>query len=748
MKLLRYLRHSVGTVVVIAVLLMVQAACDLALPNFTSQIVDVGIQQSGIEDCVPEELSSTTHDAIAALLTADGDGEEGAADLFAASYEKTGEGTWRITDEGLKSRDDLGKAVSLPLVLVHMADGSLGFAGVSGSGAAGADGSNTASSGDSAVGSAFSSLAANPAAASPEALASVMDAARAYAAATGDSLVDQQAIAAVRAEYESLGFDMGAMQLSYLLRIGAFMLGVAAIGMAAAVFVGFFAARTGAKIGRDLRRRLFARVVSFSDAEIGRFSAASLITRGTNDIQLIQGVTVMMLRMVIYAPILAIGGIIMVARTNLAMSWVILIAVVAILALVGILMGAAMPKFRMMQRLIDRVNLVSREILTGMPVIRAFNRERHEEARFDAASSDLMRTQLFTNRVMTFMLPSMMLIMNGTSALIVWVGASYIDTGAIQTGDLIAFITYSMVIVMSFFMISMVSIMLPRADVAATRVNEVLSCEPSIVDPLSPSDDELSDAPGARIEFRHVSFGYDDSETPAVEDVSFVAEPGRTTAIIGSTGSGKSTLLKLLMRFYDVTAGSILVDGVDVRELSQHKLRLQFGYVPQQAFLFSGTIASNVAYSNDSMSDARIDRALSIAQATEFVEGKEEGKDASISQGGTNVSGGQRQRLAIARAVATDARAYLFDDSFSALDYRTDAALRHALATKLSGKTVLIVAQRIATISSADLIIVLDEGRVVGSGTHRELLATCEEYREIALSQLSEAELSKGGDAA
>ena len=566
----------------------------------------------------------------------------------------------------------------------------------------------------------------------------------------GDSIVDQQAIAAARAEYEQLGYNLSDMQMRYLVRIGLTMLGLAALGMAVAILVGFIASRTAAKVGATLRAKLFRQVVSFSDAEVQSFSAASLITRGTNDIQLVQMVTVMLLRMVLYAPILAIGGIIMVSRTNLAMSWIIVLAVVVIGVLIVVLMKVAMPKFKIMQKLIDRVNLVSREILTGLPVIRAFDRQPFEEQRFDVASTRLMKTQLFTNRVMTFMMPLMMLIMNGVSVLIVWVGGSYIDNGTIQTGDLIAFITYAMVIIMGFLMIGMISIMLPRADVAAQRVDEVLSKQPTICDPApgKARDAELAGRTGgARIVFDDVSFKYGDSAECVLENLDFACEPGQTTAIIGSTGSGKSTVVKLIERFYDVTCGSITVDGVDVRDVSQEALRAQLGYVPQKAFLFSGTIQSNIAYSDEGMPEERVELAAQVAQAADFIASKAEGLDAEVSQGGTNVSGGQRQRLAIARALATEARAYLFDDSFSALDYKTDAALRQELHARLGGKTVVIVAQRISTILHADKIVVLDDGRIVGQGTHDELMEGCEEYREIAMSQLSAEELN-GGDAA
>ena len=460
-------------------------------------------------------------------------------------------------------------------------------------------------------------------------------------------------------------------------------------------------------------------------------------------------VTVMLLRMVLYAPILAIGGVIMIARTNLSMGWIVIVAVLAIALILVVLIKVAMPKFKIMQKLIDRVNLVSREMLMGLSVVRAFNREQHEEGRFDEASTRLMKTQLFTNRVMTFMMPLMMLIMNLVSVGIVWFGGHAIDAGTLQTGDLIAFITYSMVIIMGFLMIGMLSIMLPRADVAAQRIEEVLECEPSICDPdpAVSKDTELSAScnPGAEVAFHDVCFRYSDSAENVLDHVDFTCKPGKTTAIIGSTGSGKSTIVKLALRFYDVSQGSVTIDGVDVRDVSQHALRGQLGYVPQKAFLFSGTISSNIAYGAEGASDERIRRAADIAQASEFIGEKPEGLESPIAQGGTNVSGGQRQRLAIARALATDARAFFFDDSFSALDYKTDAALRHELGARLGGKTVIIVAQRISTVLSADQIVVLDEGRVVGKGTHAELMESCEEYREIAMSQLSEEELAGGG---
>ena len=720
MRIIKNLAQHKLVVLLIVVLLCVQAACDLALPNYTSDIVDTGIQQQGVQDVAAEQLTERTHDLVAMMLP------ESDEQMFADAYTQSEDGTYSLTESGKRDRAALDEAMALPMTVTCYADqiAELDFDQVK------------AAYDQGMIGKAD--------------IQTMLDRARESMGDMADTLIAQQGLAAARAEYEQLGYDLDAMQMDYLAATGAKMLGLAALGMVIAVMVGFLASRTAAKVGRSLRERLFNQVVGFSDAEIQSFGAASLITRGTNDVQLVQMVTVMLLRMVLYAPILAIGGIIMIARTDLSMGWIIIAAVVAIAAVMGVLMKVAMPKFKIMQKLIDRVNLVSRELLTGLPVIRAFGREQHEEARFDEANTRLMKTQLFTNRVMTFMMPLMMLIMNLVSVGIIWFGGHAIDAGNLQTGDLIAFITYSMVIIMGFLMIGMLSIMLPRADVAAQRIDEVLECKPSIADPEpEAAKDALLGAdglPGARIAFENVSFRYSDGAECVLEDVSFTCEPGKTTAIIGSTGSGKSTVLKLAERFHDVTSGRITIDGVDVRDVSQHALRAQLGYVPQAAFLFSGTIASNVGYGVDGAGEDRIREAADVAQASEFIAERPEGLATPISQGGTNVSGGQRQRLAIARALATDARAYLFDDSFSALDYKTDAALRHELSCRLGGKTMVIVAQRISTVLNADQIVVLDEGRVVGRGTHEQLMESCQEYREIAMSQLSEEEL-KGGDA-
>lgn len=720
MRMIKNLAQHKLVVLLIVVLLCVQAACDLALPNYTSDIVDTGIQQQGVQDVAPEQLTGRTHDLVTMMLP------EPEEQMFADAYAQNEDGTYSLTESGKRDRAALDDAMALPMTVTCYADQIAEL-----------DLDQVKAAYDQGMIGKYD-------------IQAMLDRARGSMGDMADTLIAQQGLAAARAEYEQLGYDLDAMQMDYLVATGAKMLGLAALGMVIAVMVGFLASRTAAKVGRSLRERLFNQVVGFSDAEIQSFSAASLITRGTNDVQLVQMVTVMLLRMVLYAPILAIGGIIMIARTDLSMGWIIIAAVAAIAVIMGVLMKVAMPKFKIMQKLIDRVNLVSRELLTGLPVIRAFGREQHEEARFDDANTRLMKTQLFTNRVMTFMMPLMMLIMNLVSVGIIWFGGHAIDAGNLQTGDLIAFITYSMVIIMGFLMIGMLSIMLPRADVAAQRIDEVLECKPSIADPEpEAAKDALLGAnglPGARIAFENVSFRYSDGAECVLEGVSFTCEPGKTTAIIGSTGSGKSTVLKLAERFHDVTSGRITVDGIDVRDVSQHALRTQLGYVPQAAFLFSGTIASNVGYGVDDADEDRIRAAADVAQASDFIAERPEGLATPISQGGTNVSGGQRQRLAIARALATDARAYLFDDSFSALDYKTDAALRHELSSRLGGKTVVIVAQRISTVLNADQIVVLDDGRVVGAGTHEQLMESCQEYREIAMSQLSEDEL-KGGDA-
>lgn len=678
-KIMKYLGEFKTSVVAVVLLLILQAYCDLSLPSYTSDIVDVGIEQGGIENAVPEIMRAETLESICLLS-----GEDA---LIRENYRLNEDGSYELQAKEPETIALLNEAMQGAIVTLYH------------------QGEN--------------------------------------AGELSDTMASQIAVLFVRAEYEALGVDLNAIQTRYLLLTGGKMLLMTVLMMVASIAVGFLAARVSAGIGMRLRDRVFRKVVSFSHAEMDRFSTASLITRSTNDIQQVQMVAVMLLRMVCYAPILGFGGIIKVINTRTGMGWIIVVAVALILALVGTLMKIAMPKFKLMQTLVDRMNLVSREILTGVPVIRAFSREKFEEERFDRANQDLMSTQMFTNRVMTFMMPTMMLIMNAITVAIVWFGSKGIDMGNLQIGDMMAFITYSMQIVMSFLMLTMISVMLPRAGVAAERIEEILNTEPTVLDKEQLRDEELSGK--GTVVFENVNFRYPGAEEDALSGISFTAEPGRTTAIIGSTGCGKSTLLHLIPRFYDVTGGRITIDGIDIRELSQKKLRSMLGFVPQKGVLFSGTIASNIKFAGEEkVSDKMMKEAAEIAQAEEFIESKRENYESPIAQGGTNVSGGQKQRLSIARAIAGRPEIFLFDDSFSALDYKTDAVLRKALHEKLSDATVIIVAQRISTILHADQIIVLDDGRIAGIGRHEELLQSCEAYQEIAKSQLSESEL-KGG---
>lgn len=712
-KIFKYLWESKGAVMGIILLLIVQAFCDLSLPQYTSDIVDIGIQQGGIEHVAMDEMRQETYEGIRLFLD-----EEDVA-LFESSYEKNAEGNYALTVTDKNTLKDLDDILSLPLLAV----------------------SGIRESEEMDLDTVKQMLKSGMV--TREELMQFMDEQTKTLGEMSDSILKQSAVLAVKQEYEALGMDMGKYQMNYLLFTGAKMLGITLVMTVASVVAGLIASFTAAKVGMNLRSRIFKKVVSFSHGEMDKFSTASLITRSTNDIQQIQMVCVMLLRMVLYAPILGIGGVMKVVTTKTGMGWIIGLAVGVIMVLVAVLMGIAMPKFKKMQILIDRLNLVSREILTGVSVIRAFSREEHEEKRFAGANRDLMRNQLFTNRVMTFMMPAMMLIMNGVTVLIVWMGAQGIDMGNLQVGDMMAFITYTMQIVMSFLMLTMISVMLPRAGVAANRIDEVLKVEPTIHDKSQTKDDIKKEWKGV-VSFEDVSFRYPGASEDALCHINFTAEPGKTTAIIGSTGCGKSTLLHLIPRFYDVTQGRVTMDGVDIRDLSQHKLRSLLGFVPQKGVLFSGNIASNIKFSGEGVSDEQMKEAAEIAQAMEFIGQKEEGFESPIAQGGTNVSGGQKQRLSIARAIAKKPKVFLFDDSFSALDYKTDASLRKALSEKIKDATVIIVAQRISTILHADQILVLDDGQIVGSGTHQELIRTCETYLEIAKSQLSEAELSGG----
>ena len=680
-----------------------------------SNIVDVGIQQNGIERAVPEQIRTQSLEDLELFMT---DSEIKQVKL---GYMEQEDGTWNI--KSYLEQEDIEKLEEIfriPMVIVSQ----LGQEGV-----------------------AYSlddiHMALDAGMMTKDQLLSMKEQAVDQMGDVTDSMLDQMAVMYVQNEYEEMGLDIGDVRNHYLWTTGGKMLGLSALGVVVAVIVGLLASRVGAGVGRDLRGKVFGRVLTFSSAEMNQFSTASLITRCTNDIQQVQMVTVMLLRMVLFSPIMAIGGILKVVHTQTGMGWIIVVAVAVIMAVIGTLMWLTMPKFKMMQKLVDRLNLISREILTGIMPIRAFSREKHEEQRFAGANTDLMRTQLFTNRVMTFMMPAMMVIMNGVTVMIVWFGSKGVELGNLQVGDMMAFITYTMLIVMSFMMLTMISIMLPRAGVAADRINEVVNTEPTIVDKPDVTE-EKKDWRGV-VRFEDVTFCYPGADHPALEHISFTAEPGKTTAIIGSTGCGKSTLLNLIPRFFDVTEGCVTLDGVDVRDMKQHTLRDQLGYVPQKGVLFSGDIASNLKFAGGQVTDEKMKQAAEIAQATEFIDGKVDGYHSHIAQGGSNVSGGQKQRLSIARAVAKQPKVFLFDDSFSALDYKTDAALRRALNQQVGDATVIIVAQRISTILHADQIIVLNEGKIDGIGTHEQLLQSCDTYREIAESQLSAAEL-EGGD--
>ena len=731
LNIFRHLFKHWVTILAVVALLLVQANCDLALPGYTSDIVDVGIQQGGVSSALPDTVRQSTLDALKVLL------DDSDAAALEAAYGPADESGVRTLASDLSEEDRtaLADALTVPDVALYMA------AAAQSASRQGLDTALPETQDLDTAAQMFTAATAAPGFDSQALLSAMSDKVGALDE-TMASTLDSQAIQLVRLEYQAQGVA-DSVQMHYLLWTGGEMLLISLLMAAAAIAVGFLASRVSAAIGRDLRSQVFGKVISFSNAETDRFSTASLITRTTNDIQQVQMTSVMLLRIVAYAPILGIGGIIRVASTRTGLSWIIVLAVALLMCLVFVLMRVAMPKFKIMQKLVDRLNLVSREILTGIMPIRAFSREKFEEERFDVANKDLMRTQLFTNRTMTFMMPAMTLIMNGVSLLIVWFGGHAMVTDGMQVGDLIAFITYTMQIVMSFLMLTVISIMLPRAGVAADRIEEVLRTEPVIEDPAHPADSLLQKQWHGVVQFDHVNFRFPGADADALEDISFTAEPGKTTAIIGSTGCGKSTLLNLIPRFYDVTGGKITLDGVDLRDMPQSTLRAQLGYVPQKGVLFSGTIESNLKFGGEQITDQDMQQAAEIAQATEFISGKPQGYQSPIAQGGTNVSGGQKQRLSIARAIAKNPKVYLFDDSFSALDYKTDVTLRRALKEKTGDATVIIVAQRISTVLHADQILVLDEGRIVGCGRHADLLANCPEYREIARSQLSEKDLAK-----
>lgn len=741
-KLFKYMGMYWKTVIIVFLVLIVQAYCDLSLPAYTSDIVNVGIQQGGISETVPKAISEEEMGRILLFIPDSGDRRQTVEDAYEedhTTYNKDAfvlkEDFQNDTKESQEKYEELEEIMGFPMMLVQ------GFS----------SGSDETKKIEEQMMSQipqeilpedadiFDILEMLP----PDQTALLMDEIEDQMADLPEMILEQAAISYVKTAYQDLGMDMDQIQIDYLLRTGAKMIGLAFLGMMASILVGLLASRAGAASGRDLRGRVFRKVVGFSSNEFDHFSTASLITRSTNDIQQIQMLIVMLLRMVLYAPIMAVGGIYQVFRTNVSMSWIIALAVILIGLVILLLFTIAMPKFKVMQKLVDRLNLVTREILTGLSVIRAFSTEKHEEERFEAANQDLTRTNLFVNRAMTFMMPVMMVIMNGVSVLIIWTGAHGVNDGQMQVGDMMAFIQYTMQIIMSFLMLCMISIMLPRAAVAAERVDEILTSETLIHDPKEPK--QLSKETKGVLCFEQVSFRYPGADEDVLHGISFTAKPGETTAIIGSTGSGKSTLVNLIPRFYDVTEGSITLDGTDIRDIRQHDLRERLGYVPQKGVLFSGTIASNIMFGNPDGSDGEMQEAAEIAQATEFIDTKPKKYASSISQGGANVSGGQKQRLSIARAIAKHPNLFIFDDSFSALDYKTDVALRRALKEKTENSTVLIVAQRISTILHAEQIIVLDDGKVSGIGTHQELLRNCEVYRQIAESQLSEQELAETG---
>ena len=759
-KLFKNLKPYWKSVLIIVVLLAVQAFCDLSLPQYTSDIIDVGIQNSGVAHILPEKITAEELERAQLFMT----------DAEKKQWQNAYDGEDRSTDLSEKDLDELDSDLIVPILLNYqmsmMNEDSfrqmlaqqqtdpnaaeqmqqMSIADIGASMGVELKPFQRTEEDDDGNETTVTCVDVRPLFAamqqsgqlSEETITEMRSQLEEMLDTMGDSLVQSMGVAyAVQCDKDA-GLDVDKIQTSYLWRTGGKMMAMAFAMMAAAICVGYVASRVGAGVGRDLRGKVFRRVMQFSSAEMDQFSTASLITRSTNDVQQVQMVTAIFLRMLLYAPILGVGGVLKVVHTGAGMGWVIVLAVLVILGIVSVLMSIAMPKFQKMQTLVDKVNLVSREILTGLSVIRAFGREKTEEKRFDQANRDLTKTNLFVNRVMTFMMPIMMLIMYSLTILIVWVGAHRVDGGSMQVGSMTAFITYAMMIVMSFLMLTMMSVMLPRASVAAGRIDEVLQTETSVKEPESPK--HLESCQGV-LRFDHVSFRYPHADEDALSDISFTAEPGKTTAIIGSTGCGKSTLVNLIPRLYDISDGSLTLDGIELRQLPLEDLRRQVGFVPQKGVLFSGTISSNLRFGNPDAADAEVQQAAAIAQATEFIEEKPDQYESSIAQGGTNVSGGQKQRLTIARAIAKHPKIFVFDDSFSALDLKTDAALRKALGEQVQNSTMIIVAQRISTILHADQILVLDEGRIVGKGTHAELLRSCEVYQQIAKSQLSASEL-------
>lgn len=749
LKVLKYLKKTWISVIVIVALLCVQAAADLALPDYTSKIVNIGIQQGGIDTAIPEAISKDEMDNLLIFTNDDSKildcyklvSKDTVSNDEYNNYLKEypaleNEEVYVLNKLNKDQKNNLEEMLKKPLVQVYLMQNDQMQEKIKESLFANVPEPQKEAMKDMEL---MDILKTMP----EENLEKITSNINEQIDNMQGTIVDQAAISSVKEEYKKLNMDIDKIQNKYIVFAGLQMLGIAFISMASAITIMLLSARVAAKLGNTLRDKVFKKVLSFSTKEFNEFSTASLITRSTNDIQQIQMLITMLFRVVVYAPIIGIGGFIRVlTNSDTSMAWIIGLAILCIIGIVGTLFLLTMPKFKKLQDLVDKLNLVSREILTGLPVIRAFNTEKKEEKRFDGANKNLMKASIFVNRSMSMMMPLLMFIMNSITLLIVWVGGHNVDSGIMQVGDMMAFIQYTMQIVMSFLMISMISIMLPRAAVSAKRINEVIDTTPSIKDKDKTKD--FDDDKKGLVEFKDVSFKYPDADSEILEDISFTAEPGKTTAIIGSTGSGKSTVVNLIPRFYDVTGGELLIDGVNIKDVSQRELRSKIGFVPQKGMLFTGTIRSNIKYGNPSMSDEDMIKAATIAQATEFIESKPKKYDEEISQGGTNVSGGQRQRLSIARAIATDPEIFVFDDSFSALDLKTDSKLRAALKEKTENKTVIIIAQRISTILDADKIIVLEEGKIAGIGKHEELMKNCEIYKQIALSQLSKEELENG----
>jgi ABC-type multidrug transport system, ATPase and permease components len=749
LKIIKHLKPFIASIVVVIGLLFVQAVCDLSLPDYMSNIVNVGIQQGGVENAVPKVIRKSEFDKIKLFMNEDDKKKvednyllldkknlsQNELENYLKDYPQLDkEPLYKLNTKDKNLISELNNIFGKPMLIVQGIEKG-GISALTPAMPEGAQG-----------GKAQRALTANT---DPFAIISKMtqEQINAMKEKTNEkfknmpgTMITQSAVTFLHTEYKTIGINTDKLQSNYIFTAGFKMLALALVSMVATVIVGLLAARVAAGLGKNLRKKVFRKVTSFSNSEFDKFSTASLITRSTNDIQQVQTLMVMLLRIVFYAPILAIGGVIKVVNTDLSMGWIIAVAVMAVLTLVIVLFSVAIPKFKSVQKLVDKINLITRESLIGMLVIRAFNTEKYEEKKFEKANQDLTKTNLFISRLMTLMMPLMMFIMNGVTLLIIWVGAHQVDAGNMQVGNMMAFMQYAMQIIMAFLMISMVSIMIPRASVSAQRIAEVLDTKVTISDLEEPKKFSL-DKKGY-IEFKNVSFRYPGAEEDVLSNINFTAKPGETTAFIGSTGSGKSTLINLIPRFYDITSGEILVDGTDIREVSQKELREKIGYVPQKGILFSGTIESNIKYGKREAAEEELIKAAEIAQAMEFISSKPESFKTEISQGGTNVSGGQKQRLSIARALAKKPEMFIFDDSFSALDFKTDAALRKALKSEIAESTVLIVAQRISTIMNADKIIVLDEGNIVGTGTHKELMENCEVYKQIALSQLSKEELS------